>query len=41
VAAILLTAAFLPALYVARFRITPEHLDEGVVPAETAALAPA
>jgi hypothetical protein len=41
VVATLLTLVFLPALYVAWFRIRPEHLDKEVVSAETAALAPA
>jgi hypothetical protein len=41
VVATLLTLVFLPALYVAWFRIEPQHLDEEVAPAETAALAPA
>jgi multidrug efflux pump len=41
VVATLLTLVFLPALYVAWFRIKPEHLDKEVVSAETAALAPA
>jgi hypothetical protein len=41
VLATLLTLVFLPALNVAWFRIKPEHLDEEVMSAETAALAPA
>jgi len=39
--ATLLTLVFLPTLSVAWFKIMPQHLDEEVVPAEIAALAPA
>jgi multidrug efflux pump len=41
VVATLLTLVFLPALYVAWFKIKPQHLSEEVEPAEAAALAPA
>jgi Cu/Ag efflux pump CusA len=41
VVATLLTLIFLPTLYVAWFRIEPQHLNEKVVPAEAAALVPA